>query len=185
MSDSTITKEEFFENALDEIKRACVDKKHPYRYVALASGSDQNIGLRNVVLREFNHAKEFILFTDKRSNKIVEIQKNGYARMLFYHPKKRTQISIFGELSVHYEDSFSESYLKGQDDYSLKSYSTIQAPGSIIEHPEDAWNYGKVYFAVLSFNAIKCDILQLGRQGHLRMQAEMKDQEWRKNWVVP
>ena len=69
-------------------------KKHAFRFFTLATiASDGRPHIRTVVLRDFNPMNiSFTVYTDSRSQKLKELERDKRAQLLFYDSKKMLQI---------------------------------------------------------------------------------------------
>ncbi|MEM9389680.1 MAG: pyridoxamine 5'-phosphate oxidase family protein [Bacteroidota bacterium] len=170
-----------------EIHRAAVDRKHPFRYVVLGT-QDGTIAMRYIVLRKVEEDFTFVLYTDHCSGKVGQIRNNPGCQLLFYHPQKKAQVIISGTMTVHHTDSVAEKHWQYVQGEARKAYCSIQAPGTPINRPEEAYEWDSPmtfdHFAVLHFEPTRIAVLQLSGLEHLRAIFEKID-NWKGTWVVP
>lgn len=83
-----------------ELQRAVTKKKHGFKTFVFRSGNS----IRTVVLRKVNRVdKTLWIFTDKRTQKIIEIAKDGKVGCLFWDGKIGYQLRIKANATVHLE----------------------------------------------------------------------------------
>lgn len=173
---------EFWAKALQQLSRANVDKKHAFRTCVLATVFKEKINQRTVVHRRFFNGNTSLIYTDSRSKKVAQLEGNSISSLLFYDAKKQLQISVAGLVSIHREDEIAleeKSKLQNFDDY-----SNAPLPGVGIVHSDD-YKKGDINFAVLQFNWLEVDILQLSKDGHKRAVLRRDDNKWNGTWLVP
>ena len=76
------------------------DARHPFRFVNLCTLDGNQPDSRYVVLREFKEDLALFFYTDSRSEKVAQINKNPNASLLFYHPIERCQVKIGGKAQI-------------------------------------------------------------------------------------
>lgn len=171
----------FLNFTVAELIKANGYKKHPFRLCSFAT-IDTYPSLRTVVKRKTIAHRENLFYTDIRSSKVKQLEKNEKCTLLFYHPKKKLQISINataqvltqGELFEHHRQI---ALLNPQD------YTTALAPGSKIDQ-NDIERTTHENFCLLRCISDSIEILMLGRPQHLRAKYERAD-DWKGSWLVP
>ncbi|MEO1212818.1 MAG: pyridoxamine 5'-phosphate oxidase family protein [Bacteroidota bacterium] len=181
--------EELWDKIHTEFRRACQDKKHPFRFVTLGSQTDEGVGLRYVVLREITANQHFLFYTDYRSPKVKELEERPNSSLLFYHPQKGVQIRVEGKVGVHHQDSICADQWKKVQGIAQRAYTPLIQPGEVIESPQQAHEWPvemrDEYFSVLEFSPNSYDILQLNRLEHLRLGIKKEGETWKVNWLAP
>lgn len=171
-----------------ELFRSNVDRKHPFRLLYLSTWGEYP-EVRIVVKRNIDPYLNFTFFTDSRSPKVEQIRNNPKVSALFYHPKKKLQIRLYGQAILIDEGHGDfDRYLQAvKQSSSLQDYTTIQAPGSALKlEAEAASLFGKeIYFLAVEIQAQKLDILQLGRENHRRSVFLRQGYEWSEQVLVP
>lgn len=180
--------EEWLDFIQKELQRAAVDKKHPFRFVVLSSGSAQ-VSSRYVVLRKVNQLNQLLIYTDTRSNKVAEIKQNDQVQLLFYNQQKGLQLMISCRVVLHHrDDELAKQEWNHVQGNARKSYCTTAAPGSPIVSPDDAlsWDqeFTNQYFTVIEALPQSIEFLELGRGKHLRAKYQ-KSTGWTGQWLVP
>lgn len=175
-----------WQTLLHELRRGALDPKHPFRYLTLATTGTQFPQVRTVVLRQFTADLEFLVYTDARSSKVQELLEVPRVSLLFYHPKKQVQVRIKALATIHVEDELAQAHWKQVSEKRKSEYQSKLDPGTRITIPEDGWESSSdhSYFSVLKFSTLSLEVLQLAREGHLRMQFDLAS-GWQGAWLVP
>jgi hypothetical protein len=173
---------EFWAKALQQLIRANADKKHAFRSCVLASVYKEKVNQRTVIHRQFSNGNTSLIYTDSRSKKVAQLEKNPISSLLFYDSKNKLQISVAGLISVHTDDEFSEIEKKKVEN--LDDYTNAPLPGVGIVGSGD-YKKGDVHFTVLQFNWLEVDLLQLNRNGHKRAILRRDENKWTGTWIVP
>ncbi len=178
---------EIFSELKHEIRGAVHKKRHPFKYITLSTIDKQNSPRsRTVVLREVSENLDCIFFTDSRSEKVAHIENNQKACILAYHPKKLMQLRLDGKLvQVNDPDEIKRLFQKVSEK-AIKDYTTVQAPGSAINNPDqvDYVSRQENYFKALKFIPDEIEYLRLKRPNHLRAIFKSVD-DWKGQWLVP
>ena len=82
-------------------------KSYSSRLVQLATVSlDNNPCVRTVVFRGWTELHEMIIFTDKRSDKFIELTKNKNVEICWFFPTSKCQFRFRGLVNIlSFEDS--------------------------------------------------------------------------------
>jgi pyridoxine/pyridoxamine 5'-phosphate oxidase len=171
-----------------EVGRAIQDRKHPFRFVSLATASPQTIGLRTLVLRKYDQAGHLWLYTDLRTAKIQQLRQRPQAALLMYHPRKQLQLSWQVSVQLHHENETAQELWAAIPDYARKDYLALATPGSKLEtaNPQaqlpadDSTN-----FVALELIPTEVEALQLRREGHLRFRWQNVAGEWQGSRIAP
>ena len=170
-----------------EIRRGAADHKHPFRFVVLSTVG-QGPSSRYVVLRQVTDDFRLLIYTDFRSEKIEQLQQNNTLQLLFYHPQKRAQVVLSGQCIIHHQNELTQSYWPRIQGSAIHSYTTQEAPGTVIEHPEEGFDWetppSDRHFAVIEIDPLEIHLLQLNGVNHLRARFEKQD-DWKGTWLVP
>ena len=186
-TDSTL--EEVWADVVQELRRGAVDKKHPFRFIALSTVASGKPSVRYVVLRKLDDDLNCFIYTDSRSAKTVELQQNDAASLLLYHPRKRFQLRLDGHISIHHRDEISQHHWQNVQGEAHKAYTATIAPGTTLSNRHDAYEWPEDpddrYFTVLIFKPLLMDALQLNGLEHLRATFENTAEGWQKRWIAP
>lgn len=184
------TLEVVFQDVQQEIRRGVVDKKHPFRFITLATVQNGIPEARYVVLRKVDEQFNFYLYTDARTTKVKAIQSNPMVSVLLYHPQKRVQVRVQTSAMIHHKDSLASDHWTRVQGDAQKAYNSILAPGEFISVPEQAYTWEEELsnaenFAVILLKPCKLDILQLNGLEHLRAAFNFTAEGWQGEWLVP
>lgn len=172
-----------------ELHRGALDRKHPFRFVNLATVDGNKANTRLVVLREVQEDMSFVFFTDKRSVKISDLSKNESATLLFWHPGKKVQVAVKGRTEIYNQDAKAKAYWASISIDGRKAYGSKLAPGTNVDRPELAHDWpseiSSEFFCVIKFYPEELDVLQLHKLSHYRAQYKYVNNEWLGSWVVP
>jgi general stress protein 26 len=177
---------QIWQNVLHELHRGALDPKHPFRFLTLATSGAQFPQVRTVVLRHMSPAMEFLVYTDVRTAKVRDLLETPRVSLLFYHPKKQVQVRVKAIATLHLEDALAQEHWKRVSEKRQSEYKSALAPGTGIETPDLGWETQSesAHFSVLKFSPLSIEVLQLAREGHLRMQFELAA-GWQGTWLVP
>lgn len=170
-----------------ELKCGYEDKGHPYKSCCFATlDLSGNIKQRTVILREVTEDKTLLFYTDVRSDKIGHLRKNPVASVLFYNPKNKLQIYLCGNIRIHEDTQIWTEHFLSIEGRSLNDYNTEDAPGKPIKNPIDLRRTKKINFAVIEFIPECIEYLKLRQEpNRIRAYFELRDQEWKKTFLVP
>ncbi|MEM9982598.1 MAG: hypothetical protein AAF734_08885, partial [Bacteroidota bacterium] len=100
--------------------------------------------------------------------------------------KKKLQLRIKGTATIiSAGDSTFAQFLHQAQQSSLKDYTTQKAPSSILEAIDDALAQEKVYFSPIKITPKVVEVLQLGREQHLRSAYYLQEDIWVEEKLVP
>ncbi len=178
---------QFYQDAWTELRRATVDKKHPFRYFVLASVLDNQVHQRTLALRSIDEQQHIWAYTDFRTPKIKQLQDNPQVSLLFFHPRKWLQIRVQAIAQIHYQDETTAAVWKGISVHSQKDYTTALPPGTSLETSEKVEYLEEQvnYFCRMAFVPQSVELLQIRREGHLRAKFQSQDNTWKGSWLVP
>lgn len=168
------------------LRRAVADRRHPLRTPVMATVSaDGTPEARIVVLRDYlNSARILTVHTDKRTNKVRDLEANSSAVFCAWMPKGDLQIRIRTIVNI----------VSGPDVIPLwetlpeparRVYGGSPAPGVLLAHPsEHVLRPDPAAFTVLSCQIQEIETLHLGRDMHRRARFRRED-DWKGAWLVP
>lgn len=192
--------EELLASIWDGLEEGCRRGRHPWHTGVLATMDGGAPDARIVVLRGVDRvAGEVVFHTDRRSPKWFQLASNPAAAWVFYDASSSIQIRMRG--AVHTADGTSiRSTWDNLPPRCLKSYATIDPPGTRLASPGDGlgtcWRHGTPpreavewaagNLAVVHLAIRTIDRLSLAHDGHRRA-VFTRDQSgrWQGNWVVP
>ncbi len=179
-------KNQYLEEAIRELVNGHTKKRHPFRYFVLATSKNGKPSQRTVVLRKIVSDSSLVIFTDKRTQKVKDIQHNSEFSALFYDSKKLLQIRIEGKAELITDKEQIASYWHTVQEASKKDYTTGAAPGTPIKNPDDIHYQSKEnYFCPVKLVPNTIEYLRLKRPNHLRILFSRIDTEWSGAFLVP
>jgi len=180
---------EMFAKVKQELSNSLTSKHNPMKYVVFGTEKKGFPQLRYVVLRDITPIGDFVIFTDKRSNKVLEILENNKVSLLFYHPRKKVQVKVLGKADILPENDFFKFCKSRVQGKAQKAYSSDLTPSTLIENYDNAFDYSEEnemrYFSVITVKPLLFDILQLDKEKHIRFQAEKIGDQFQLNYLVP
>ncbi|MUH37209.1 pyridoxamine 5'-phosphate oxidase [Zobellia amurskyensis] len=177
----------FWDETLAEIDKGITERGHPFRFFSLASIDESGApSQRTVVFRHFNDNLSLIFYTDERSKKVKDIEKNKDVSLLFYHPENLLQITIKGKASVIKNPEVLNEYWSAVPDSNKKDYTTHIAPGSTMKNP-DALEYlnGDHHFCAIQIEPTSIEYLKLKRPNHIRVLFTKNKDSWGGKFLAP
>lgn len=181
---------EIWRKVTAELRRANADRRHPFRQPVLSTCAKETPSQRTVVLRKFEQDASCLVYTDRRSQKIAELEDSptAAASLLFWHPKQRLQVRMGCQVEL-LGKAETEQHWQQVPPVARQSYTTTLAPGSLIENPSqvqyDAAAEDGRFFVVLRLRPKSVDVLQLNRGQHLRAGFTWEGDRWTGNWLLP
>ncbi|PKA99447.1 pyridoxine/pyridoxamine 5'-phosphate oxidase [Flavobacteriaceae bacterium MAR_2009_75] len=171
----------------EELILGVTQKGHPFRFCTFTSVDSENSPqMRTVVLRHISTELNPIFYTDKRSKKIFEIEKNNKVSLLFYNPEKLLQIKIEGRASILNNPQRIEDLWAEVPENNKKDYTTDLAPGTFIDNPDKvAYLADKNYFCPVEIEPHKIEYLKLKRPNHIRVSFLKENGSWKGKFMVP
>ena len=172
------------EDCKKQLCSALIHRKHPFRYLTLATlKKEGGPNLRTVVLRDFNPKNlEFAIYSDIRSSKIKELKLFPEAQFLFYDSSRLIQLIIDLNLKKFFT---AQCIYNNLPESSKRDYSSILMPGSEIKNPDEVqYNLKKNNFVKIVFEAKKIEYLKLKRPNHIRSIYSVKD-NWEGKFLAP
>jgi pyridoxine/pyridoxamine 5'-phosphate oxidase len=179
-------KNQYLEEALRELVNGHAKKRHPFRYFVLATNENGKPTQRTVVLRKTLADQSLVIYTDKRTQKIKDLQKNSNFCALFYDAKKLLQIRIEGKAELITDTAQIATYWHTVQAASRKDYTTMLAPGTPIENLEEVgYTATENYFCPVKLVPQTIEYLRLQRPNHLRVLFSKADDTWSGEFLVP
>lgn len=172
------------EDCWDALRKGAEEKDHPFHIMVLAtSGLDGRARARSVILRGVApDARELTFFSDARSPKVAELERDPRAALLFYDPAEETQLRLEGLAAPHPDAGEEERAWRSASRYSRRTYLQVAAPGRPAgaltsglppeaegrEPSEEELLAARGNFRLLRFRLLSLDWLKLGRKGQSR-----------------
>jgi pyridoxine/pyridoxamine 5'-phosphate oxidase len=186
------------EEEWSNIKIGVKTSKHDYHSFVLSTIRNNNPDSRTVILRAFDLTSHLMWFhTDRRSKKILDLNKNEQISALFYDRSRRVQLRINGSASVDessqsnreiWESMSPESKLCYTGPYAPSEPLTDYEPNIIVEKSAHEMNndddaLGLTRFCRIRIKLNSLDWLQLDHKGHKRLEFNFNEEiEYR--WIA-
>lgn len=179
-------KEAILQELKNELINGYAKRGHPFRYFTLATIYNNTVRLRTVVLRKVLTDFTILIYTDLRSQKVIDIQQNNSISALFYHPKKLLQIKIEGNAEIISEEIALKPYWNNVGENAKKDYTTTNAPGTVIKNPDNvSYLEEKTNFCVIKIKPTNIEYLRLKRPNHIRVAFTKTEDEFIGEFLVP
>jgi len=161
-----------------------------FRWLTLSTIGTDGVDARTVVCRDFDIEQLcFTFFSDKRAPKIRQIEANPKVHALFFDPTTLLQIRCAATANILPAGTKRTAHWESVSPRAQADYLGKRAPGEHIGMAADHEllpDVSDTYFAAISCQIARLDILQLGRDGHQRLIATHRhDNGWAFNWAAP
>jgi pyridoxamine 5'-phosphate oxidase len=153
---------------------------------------------RTVVFRGFlPESNQIAVITDQRSQKISQIEQNGWAEICWYFPKTREQFRFAGVLNivdaVHLKETWQKAYHETWQKLSEAARAQFYgvAPGQLrvsglIEPDKASSDDSPESFRLLVFEPEDLDYLNLTTHPHDHYRYWFdEDGQWQREWLTP
>jgi len=182
------------------LEEGAADASSPLRKPAFATLSASGApAVRTVILRKFDpQARMLELFTDARSAKVAELEREPRASMLFYDPRRDVQLRLMGS-AVPLTGAPAADAWEAAGLPSRRAYLAVAAPGASSDGPTsglppevegivpsaERLEEGRVNFALIRFGFDEADLVVLSRSGHRRARIRWPANVQAIEWLVP
>ena len=184
--------------AWDLILAGAGGNDHPFGLACIASVGGQGVPRqRTVVLRGADRQlAELHTYTDRRSIKAHELERNALVSYLFWDPDTRIQFTGHGPTHWLTREQAREVFFR-LPKHGRKAYATQQPPSTPLDGAGDGlppdWSgrsqqetdYAVANFGVLVTRLQYADVLRLDREHNLRLSASRSNGQWSLRWIVP
>lgn len=123
--------------AWKKLVNGSVKKKNGYRTMCVGTiGEEKDASLRIVINRKVDELKKTIYFyTDNRSRKFYDLQKDNRVSLLFYDARQKTQIVLKAFASLHSNNSLTIDRWKATGPQARLGYMTNEVPNTKSDTP--------------------------------------------------
>ncbi|PPC86048.1 MAG: pyridoxamine 5'-phosphate oxidase [Hyphomicrobium sp.] len=173
------------------LSRGAVDRRSPIHTPAIATVAlDGTPRVRIVVLRHIDPTARTLRFhTDKRANKIAEIERNPAVQVLCYDPSSKIQLRLLGRARVHHADDVAHQAFTRSQPQSQLCYRQSASPGSLGSEPttltDPAEHDGEQNFTAVVVQIDELEWLYLAAAGHRRARYTWSDGNLKSTWLAP
>ncbi len=193
------TLDDYFKHSWNLLFQAVEKRNDPMRTPVFGTLEDQESRLRMVVLRYAEPvARRTLFYTDARSNKIADLQRQPRSTVLYWHPQKKIQIRQRGKVVLHQENELTAEHWSKLSVRGRSSYATIDPPGTPVDQSTNGlpehWSdemaledtvYAYPHFMIIDMKVDYMDCLHLQQEGHQRASWQWSEDRWRGSWLVP
>jgi pyridoxamine 5'-phosphate oxidase len=173
-----------------EIINSISKKKNSFKNALLSTVSRNKPNLRIVILRDFSNDWNIFFYTDVRSRKIEEIEKNKNVSILLYDDEKKNQIRMYGTSNIYRNQKDIWEQLPAS---SKSNYNSILKPGEYQKTHLTEFNkeleFGYNNFCLIKVKINNIDSLYLSKKGNrrigIKISRENEDIIFKKRWLVP
>ena len=180
---------------LETLEQGAIKRNHDFHLLVLGTiDKDNNPQTRNVVLRKVNISQSLIRFhTDKRSNKIFDIQNNNLVSLLGYDKSNKLQIRIMAKAQIENSQEILSDIWSNMYPMSRECYRVNDAPGKIVSSKDDVFfeeegadkMNGFENFTIVNCYIESIETLFLHSSGHLRAKYQNENNQFTGQWLVP
>lgn len=166
-----------------ELAKAPRNKAHAFRVMGLATVDGEVADLRSVVLREvLADERTLVFFTDARSPKVAQIQRQPAGTLLAWCERLSWQLRLRVQLEVQTSGlAVSSRWARLKMTPAAQDYLSPLPPGAPVEHPLPERS-SREHFAVVQARVLSIDWLELHAEGHRRAAFDGQGQG---RWLTP
>lgn len=176
-----------------QLVRASVDRRHPWRVVALCTQGAQGPSARNVILRKVHpDDRRLVFYTDARTVKLREIAEFGRVALLLWDPHHRQQLRVLGRAFTEADDEVVNRHWTSVPEAAQRDYGTAAPPGTpLASDAEGSLDFNlamaRHHFVVLNVEVAEMELLQLDRVQHQRSRHAWNEASgrWEAEALVP
>ncbi|MBC7728230.1 MAG: pyridoxamine 5'-phosphate oxidase family protein [Microbacteriaceae bacterium] len=175
--------EQIYQACWHELGQAPRDKTHAFRLLGLATVDGEQADLRSVVLREvLADQRTLVLFTDARSPKVTQIQRQPAGTLLAWCKRLSWQLRLRVQLEVETSGpAVSSRWARLKMTPAAQDYLSPLPPGAPLGRPVPERS-SREHFAVINARVQSIDWLELRAEGHRRAAFDAAGQG---QWLTP
>ncbi|MEO1275514.1 MAG: pyridoxamine 5'-phosphate oxidase family protein [Pseudomonadota bacterium] len=179
------------EAAWTRLTRGAADKRAAFNVFQVATlGAQGWPEIRSVVLRGVDAVQRRILFhTDRRSTKAGEIEADGRLTALFWDPRAKLQLRLWGQARLLTEDPMAEEEWLRLTGPGREIYRNALTPGRAMAGAADGdariEGDGRHVFAAVPVTVMRFEWLHLRTAGHRRARFDTGAEGWTGRWIGP
>jgi hypothetical protein len=188
-------------NCWEMLSRGVTKARDPFHTPVLGTATALGCSLRTVVLRRVIRPQRLLIcHTDRRSDKVRQIEANSRVSWLFYHPRQKVQLRLVGPATLHTNDALADEQWAATSLMSRRCYCAEAGPGTPSPEPISGLpdslldrtptlaesEAGRENFVVVAGRIDYMDWLYLqARGGHRRARFIWGEDGYSATWVAP
>ena len=160
--------------------------RHPMRAPTVITTTQNIPNARTMILRDVTPTS-LIFFTDKRSPKVQDIQKNPHTTIHCYDAKKKLQLRIRAQTSL-LEEHPDRNRWRSMGLNRFQDYGSALPPGTPVKDAAllpASLETARENFCILCAKVAAIELLKLSRDGHQRVEWIVKNDQWKLIRLVP
>lgn len=183
------------------VQQGAEQPDHPYHAPAFATAGEDGPSVRTVILRSVDpQASKLIFHSDRRAQKIQEIQRHQRVSWMFWDASSKEQLRFRGEATLHFDDQLADRVWYDSHPKSLKLYVKPLEPDTQVESPRSGVTEavstahldnhkqveaGRKHFAVVCTHIDEVDFLHLHPEGNYRARYTWNSHGVTSAWIIP
>ncbi len=182
-----------------ELQSAAGNPSHSWSRVTLATLSTSGPEQRILILRRATDDHRLHLYTDDRTAKVEQIQRDSRVSGLCYSPEHRVQLTFNANAEVVTDSQAIEAHWNSTPIDSRRNYMGVEPPGTFTPVPSvnlpadlphshltvEQTSSGLRHFAVLEMKLLSLELLWLRPEGNYRAVLTPRDGEFESHWIQP
>jgi pyridoxamine 5'-phosphate oxidase len=182
------------------LKRGVTHFNDPFHCPVLGTTGKDGCSLRTVILRQLLLPDRILVcHTDSRATKAEELYDSNRVSWLFYHPKKKVQVRITGQATLHTDDQFADDQWAATRITSRLNYRALHPPGTPVDEPSSGFpdfllnkiptllesERGREHFMAIACRIDSIDWLILRILGNRRARFDWYENRLSATWLIP
>ncbi|MFK7963522.1 MAG: pyridoxamine 5'-phosphate oxidase family protein [Burkholderiaceae bacterium] len=174
---------------LRELSRAALDRKSAFRWPVLVTCDEAQPQGRIVVLRSFSRKRrKALIYTDQRTPKVAQVQRNPLASLVFFDSRRTIQIRANGSAQIISSGIEHANVWQKMSEGAKRDYTSVLSPGNAQSAPDSSpTNMADQpsHFTMIELSVTTIDWLMISRQGHRRALFDWDGDKASQTWVTP
>ena len=162
-----------------ELERAAREREHGWRIMTLATVEGEQAHARSVTLRGADAAaRRLVFYTDDRSPKLAQLQRNPLGTLLAWCPQLSWQVRLQVRLVQETDAALvGERWARLRMTPAAQDYLSPMAPGEPLSHPGQERG-SREHFSIVNAEVLSLDWLELHPEGHRRALFSTGGPQW-------